>query len=657
MANGLSSQAQSNSTEASGDLLQLEETTVGKAIDAVASSVVQIETIGGKATDATVSTGTVVSPDGFVLTAAYNLLHEPTSIFINAVSSQSDVPKRFVAEIKAFDFSRNLCLLKANLSPQETLRPAYPAARSGLGFRIGHTCIAVGKVHDTKVPTVSVGIVSANGRIWGRAIQTDAKISRANYGGPLVNLKGHTIGILVPLTPDDNQVQAGTEWYDSGIGFAVPLDRYDVAIAKMADGVDLHRGLLGVSLVGSDLYADLPVIEYCLAKSPAANSGLRPGDTILAIDGQNIASQAQLKHTLGPKYAGDDIQLKVRGDDGVVREIVANLAQSIDPFTELAIGVVPDYQNGETNAKIGSVLPNSPASKAGLLPGDIVSSVNTTAILSWQDFRMAINQLSAGESIAIVTRNETQENRSDPSTKTLKLEPLSASMPPLDLPGDMPETENQSKQDDQQIGIDEVVISVAGFANLCTAYLPKSTNSDSLAGHAVLVWVAQPGTEDLSTIKSAIRDAVVQNRIAVLVPQSRDANQWSAEDSEFIVKSISRLKRKVRIDSRRVCIGGDSTAAMMACFTALNHRGTFRGLIMKDSLFPSRIPKIETRPDQRLMILLATTQKFEQLKRLKKINTILESKKIPTLLHSLENQSFARSMTQIVAWIKAIDRQ
>ena len=53
-------------------------------------------------------------------------------------------------------------------------------------------------------PSVSVGIVSAKDRIWGRAIQTDAKTSPVNYGGPLVDLRGRIMGILVPLSPQSS---------------------------------------------------------------------------------------------------------------------------------------------------------------------------------------------------------------------------------------------------------------------------------------------------------------------------------------------------------------------------------------------------------------------------------------------------------------------
>jgi len=78
-----------------------------------------------------------------------------------------------------------------------------------------------------------VGILSATNRIWGKAVQTDAKISPGNYGGPLIDIRGNVIGILVPLSPQGQGEVAGAEWYDSGIGFAVPLN--DMLRLKIID--------------------------------------------------------------------------------------------------------------------------------------------------------------------------------------------------------------------------------------------------------------------------------------------------------------------------------------------------------------------------------------------------------------------------------------
>ena len=92
-------------------------------------------------------------------------------------------------------------------------------------MRVGQWAIAVGRTFEGDQPNMSVGVLSALDRIWGKAIQTDAKVSPNNYGGPLVDIRGRVLGVLVPLSPQGHDEVAGVEWYDSGIGFADPAGR------------------------------------------------------------------------------------------------------------------------------------------------------------------------------------------------------------------------------------------------------------------------------------------------------------------------------------------------------------------------------------------------------------------------------------------------
>ena len=66
---------------------------------------------------------------------------------------------------------------------------------------VGQWAIAVGRTYEQPEPNLSVGVISATNRIWSKAIQTDAKISPSNYGGPLIDIHGRVLGVLVPLSP------------------------------------------------------------------------------------------------------------------------------------------------------------------------------------------------------------------------------------------------------------------------------------------------------------------------------------------------------------------------------------------------------------------------------------------------------------------------
>ena len=640
------------------DILQLEEAAVKAATRHVSASVVQIETIGGNADDAGVSTGTVVSADGLILTAAYNLRHEPSSIFIKAINSKSSKPERLIVELLATDHSRNLCLLKADLPAGVELVPVIASEESSL--EVGSTTIAVGKVHAAAA-SISVGILSATQRVWGRAVQTDAKISRSNYGGPLINFSGETIGILAPLSPDDSSVEAGAEWYDSGIGFAVPLESYYPSIDRMAEGEDLNAGLLGITLSAEDIYADVPEIELCSPKSPASECGLLPGDIIVAVDGVPVISQSQMKQVTGPKYAGDEITLTVMRADQE-QSFTATMVDRIDPFVELAIGVVPARSGKMKSAEVGQVLPGTPAANTPLSSGDIISAVNNEAVKTWGDFQSKINLLETGDEIEIVVRNESEANRSAAETKTVSLIPLSASLPQnpdYSEADDSGESIDSDAQTAERWELIEVAINVAGSANRCTAFLPRrklSKDGKDESKHPLFVWIAQPGNADIEKMRQAAEPIVTQQGIAVIIPQSFNSQGWRPEETEFIIKAIGKLKKRVAIDESRIAIGGELTAAKMSALTAFIHRKTFRGLIMYNSLFPSRIPRIETRPDQRLMILMVTNNKFAKIDKMEKMKELIEKRKFPIHHLSSTDETFAKMLPQISRWIEALDR-
>src|SRR5262249_52477606 len=155
---------------------------------------------------------------GFVITSSFNFANKPSDVFVG-VPGRKD---RFRAQVIATDHTRMLTLLKIDAKdlPVPTVCPKKDIV-------VGQWALALGRTLDPDLehpPSFSAGIVSATGRIWGKAIQTDAKVSPTNYGGPLVSIDGRVLGVLVPLSPRGTDDTAGFDWYDSGIGFAIPLE-------------------------------------------------------------------------------------------------------------------------------------------------------------------------------------------------------------------------------------------------------------------------------------------------------------------------------------------------------------------------------------------------------------------------------------------------
>jgi len=162
-----------------------------------------------------------------------------------------------------------------------------------------------------------VGVVSFIGRKLFDAslddyIQTDAAINFGNSGGPLINARGEVIGINAAISSRA-----------SNIGFAVPINLATAILPQLRARGRVSRGYIGVGLrdIDSDLQRSLklPVSRGALVQdvsdgSPGERAGLKPYDTIVAIDGRDVANDDDLIRTIASTAPGTAVKL------GVVRD-------------------------------------------------------------------------------------------------------------------------------------------------------------------------------------------------------------------------------------------------------------------------------------------------------------------------------------------------
>jgi serine protease Do len=267
------------------------------------------------------TTGVVISSDGYIVTSTFNFLNRPPIITVTFADGQ-----RKVARLLGRDDTRKLCLLKID----GVSGLATPENAPTDELKVGQWAIALGVGFGEAEPSLSTGIVSAKNRISGRAIQTDANLSPANYGGPLVDIDGRLIGVCVPLSPGSKEVAAGAEWYDSGIGFAVPLIGLDNVIAQLKEGKTLQQGYLGVQ---AGPYGDPPSgaeISKVMPGFAADKAGLKEKDRILKVTDDDVIDVTQLTALIGKHLLGETIKLTIqRGDE--TQEIDVTLGEMPPP--------------------------------------------------------------------------------------------------------------------------------------------------------------------------------------------------------------------------------------------------------------------------------------------------------------------------------------
>lgn len=260
------------------------------------------------------TTGLVYSADGYIVTSSFNFVRDPALISVTLSDG-----RMVAADLVARDQVRKIALLKVDAS-----NLPVPQWTQIDDVRVGQWAIAFGFGLGGLEPSISVGIISAKKRMHGNAVQTDAKLSPINFGGPLCDIQGRVIGITVPMAQRPGEL-AGVEMYDSGVGFAVPHQRLEPIVSELRKGRSFYRGWLGVSL--NPRVRDAVVVQNIADPSPSRDAGIEIGDKIVKADGMAVRHFGQLMQALYMIPAGETVDIEVeRGGETIPLKVT--LAES-----------------------------------------------------------------------------------------------------------------------------------------------------------------------------------------------------------------------------------------------------------------------------------------------------------------------------------------
>ena len=629
------------------DVFLLEEQAMQAAVVRIAPSVVRIETFGGLEKIGRVligtgpTTGLVVSADGYIVSSAFNFVQIPSSILVTLPSGN-----RASAKIVARDHSRMLVLLKLNSDEALVIPQVVPRNE----MVVGQWAIAVGRTFGRSEPNRSIGILSAVNRVWSRAIQTDAKISPSNYGGPLVDIHGQVLGVLVPMSPHSRGEVAGSEWYDSGIGFAVPLEDVMARLDQLKEGNDLYPGILGITLKGSNIYSLPAEIAACRPNSPAADAGLKAGDTIIQLDDVPIERQVQLRHFLGPRYAGDSVKLAVlRGDARI--ETTIELTDQLEPYEHPFLGILP-MRDANGTVVVRHVYPGSPADRAGILPADRLVQVADQPITGTTQLQELLVTLDEREEVPLEI-----ERAGQTLSIRVTLVALTGHMKtiPSRLPAPRGPAEHSADQDRPAVGVVKVKIPEA--PNECFAYVPD--NYDPQVPHGMVVWLHEPGGFDQNQLVIRWKQHCADNRLILVAPRSSNPAQWRRTELNFIRKCADDVAGNYRIDPARVVVHGYQAGGALAFLVAFSNRDLVRGVAAVDAPLPRRARPPDNDPIYRLAFYIASAEKSPVSDRIEQGIKLLEKMKYPLTVHqqaAADSYLDADELSELVRWIDTLDR-
>jgi len=267
--------------------------------------------------------------------------------------------------------------------------------------------------------SVSLGIVSVTGRHladmgkmvspYNTWIQTDAAINLGNSGGPLVNLKGEVVG-----------VNARTMRGADNVGFAIPSDTAKDVIAAIREHGRVVRGWVGIILQETMQVTDDPSLKGVIIAdvhplSPAFGARIRPGDILLAVNGEPVHARfvedlPAVRKRIADAIPGSTITLTVtRGGQVKDFELVAEEKSDLEgeqvelaewgfSVSELTPGAI---RRARLPSKDGVLVSGAQrggiADNSGLDPNDILLTVDGQKITDLASFKRMYDDVVASE--------------------------------------------------------------------------------------------------------------------------------------------------------------------------------------------------------------------------------------------------------------------
>ena len=376
--------------------------------------------------------GVIVSADGYILTN--NHVVEGAEKITVMLSDN----KSYTAKAVGLDKPSDLAVLKI----EATNMPFLNLGNSD-NVRVGDIVLAIGNPLGIG-QSVTAGIISAKGRRTGLSdgnnyedfLQTDAPINRGNSGGALVNLTGELIGINSQI------LSSGQQGGSIGIGFSIPSNMAKSVMEQLIQNGKVRRGLLGINIqnINEDLAKSLNlkeakgvIVSNVQANSAADKAGLKRGDIVLAINGEDIEDSNVLRNKVAQSQPGAEIKIKI-SRDGSEQEVTATLdefaAQTDKAENTPNGGGAQDEGAQGQSGKLGlnlqpltpqirqqlqvaadagglvvsEVDPNGAAAQQGIARGDLIVEINRQPVNSLDDVKSALEKSGDRPILLLITR-------------------------------------------------------------------------------------------------------------------------------------------------------------------------------------------------------------------------------------------------------------
>ena len=357
--------------------------------------------------------GFIIDPSGIIVTNKH-VIDGAIHVAVNFSDGNQAIAKLVEAAAMA-----DLAVLKVDVGHP---LPSLKWANSDK-LRVGDPVLTIGNPWGIGL-SVSAGIASALNRDlqdspFDSYIQTDAAINHGNSGGPLIDGNGDVVGVDTALY---NQDPNGGF---IGVGFAIPSNTAKFVVTHILDPNHPKPGWLGVSL--QDVTPELAealglprpegsIVSAVDAGGPAARASLRPGDVVLQVDNNPLSDPRAFMRSIVMIAVGKQAQLTIWRDGkqqtitaavaewpnfmpggGVMAGSMAKAMAEKPPDPGVKLAAITDAARKQygldpklTGALVTSVDADSEASDRGVVPGDVVTSVQGENVATPADVKRTV---------------------------------------------------------------------------------------------------------------------------------------------------------------------------------------------------------------------------------------------------------------------------